>query len=220
MIVLLIIYLLLFAFLMATVYIERFEKYHTLAKTAASLGFIAVAVYGWLQSGDTRFFLTMIPALLFCLAGDFFLSLPSADEFGLGFIAGLLTFAIGHLLFLVAFLKMAPIVWPELLFPLVMVALVYLVTRSPRFDVGNFTIPVLIYGFLVAWTFSRSVVILLDAGIAARTLCLLVGSLLFMVSDIVLLFVYFYEKKFSWMSFVNLSTYYGGMFLLALSIYF
>lgn len=220
MVLLLLIYILLFAFLIGTVYIERLESYHTIAKTAASLGFVAVAIYGYIQSGDTRFFFAMLPALLLCLGGDFFLSLPSADDFGIGFFAGLITFTLGHIAFLVVFILMTPITWYEFILPLLLVIVIFLVTRGPGFDLGNLTIPILLYGFLVAWTFSRSGVIILALGLTGRTICLFFGSLLFMISDIILLFVYFYEQDFSWMSFVNLASYYSGMFLLAASIYF
>lgn len=220
MLVLLILYAVLFLILMGTVYLEPLKRYHTLAKTANSLGYVAVAIYGYVQSGDSNLFFSMLPAFVLCLLGDFFLSLPSADDYGVGFIAGLVSFALGHVMFLVAFIKMTPIVWPELIFPALMVIIVYIITRGPGFEMGSMTIPVLIYALLASWTFSRTVVIMLEFGLTGRTLCLLAGAFLFMFSDIVILFIYFYNKEYKWSSFLNLFTYYLGLFLLAASIYF
>lgn len=218
--ILFILYTLLFIFLMATVYMDPLKKYHTIAKTLNSIGYIIVSIYGYFYSGNAAFFLTMLPAFLFCLLGDFFLSLPSTDENGLGFYAGLISFALGHILFLAAFVKLTPVVWFELIIPIGMVLIFYFITRSPNFEMGNMTTPVLVYGFLVVWTFIRSVMIVFDFGITGRTLSLCLGSLLFMVSDIIILFIYFYKIEYKWLIFANLSIYYLGMFLLAASIYF
>jgi len=219
---LLVIYLLLFSFLIATTYVERIKRYRPLAKTATSLVFIAVAIYGFVVTGDSGFFYSMIPALVFCLFGDIFLSLPSADDTGWAFYAGVGSFAAAHILFLIAFWKLAPFSLYELIFPIVLVIVVFILTKIMDFDFGNnvILVIVLIYGFLVAWTFSRSVAVFFYMGMGERTLALLAGSFLFMLSDIFLLFIYFYKKKFQWMPFVNLACYYSGMFLLALSISF
>ena len=52
-----------------------------------------------------------------------------------------------------------------------------------------------------------------NAGVAVVTL----GSFLFMISDISILFLYFYKNKSRKVHLFNLTTYYVGIFLLAVS---
>lgn len=220
MILLIIIYICLFLFLISTNYFEPLKKYHTFAKTLNSIGYIATAIYSYTVSKDSSFFFRMLPAFILCLLGDIFLSLPNGGKRGGWFYAGFISFALAHIVMPVAIISLADINPLEFILPVIMVIAVYVITRGPNFDMGNFTIPILIYGFLVAWTFSRSVVVMLQLGMSGRGIMLFAGSLLFMISDIIILFIYFYKKKVWWSSFANLFTYYSGMFLLAASIYF
>lgn len=211
-------YTILFIFFIATDYIKPWKKYHLFCKTLNSIGFILTSTWAMFQSGHTAFYFAMLPAFLFCLAGDFFLAVDSPrykDQF---FIAGLLSFLVGHICFLWTYHLIAPVAWYDFLFPIAMVFVTSYIIRKPGMHMNGASIPVMIYSFFVTMLFSKSVTMAFTTGFTHRNLLLMIGSFFFLISDFVLMFNIFYIRKFKWGPFLCGIFYYYGMFLLALSI--
>ncbi len=152
--------------------------------------------------------------LIFCLGGDVFLALPREKMFRFG----LVSFLMGHLFYVAAFLYLAGInqwTFIGLAISLIVSSGVFLWLRS---HLGSMKIPVIFYIIVItamvvgAWT-------VLAAGeltLSGRML-VFIGALGFYFSD---LFVA--RQRFLKAEFVNrlmgLPLYYGGQFLLAFSV--
>ncbi|MFR8428874.1 MAG: lysoplasmalogenase family protein [Roseburia inulinivorans] len=70
--------------------------------------------------------------------------------------------------------------------------------------------------FFIAYLFAKSMHIAVSIPDMRHIVCA-VGSFLFMISDISILFLYFYKNKSRKVHLFNLTTYYVGIFLLAIS---
>jgi len=218
MVILLICYTLAFIFLIATSYVESLAKYRVLAKLINSIGFIVVATYGKFMTGQNEVYFTMLPAFILCLCGDVLLALDDPKGTQKCFTAGLFSFLLGHIVFVWAFTMRVPFSLYELILPVSMVIVTAFLVRMEHMNVGKLRGCVLIYSFFVAMLFSKAISLVLVNGTSLSNILLLIGSLLFLISDAIILFLCFYEKKHKLVKFYNLLTYYAGMFLIALSL--
>jgi uncharacterized membrane protein YhhN len=185
---------------------------NVVTKAAASLLFIAAAVvqphplpsyYRWILFG-----------LVFCLGGDVFLALPGKKMF----LAGLVSFLLGHVLYVVALFQLVslgPWFWAGL--PVVAVVSGFTYYWLCPY-LGKMTIPVLVYIFAISVMLCAAwAVIGMDGLPVCGRLVIFTGALLFFVSD---LFVA--RQRFLVNTHLNrligLPMYYAGQFLLAFSV--
>lgn len=151
----------------------------------------------------------IITGLVFSLAGDVFLMLPS-DRF----LAGLVAFLIAHLFYIAAFLsEISALTWWPLV-PLVIYGIViYIIVAS---SLGKLKLPVLIY----------VVVILIMAWLAwerwsqtgqSGALLAFAGAVLFVISDTILAINRF-RGAFKLSRALNLTTYFAAQWLIASSV--
>ncbi len=152
----------------------------------------------------------IVVALLFSLAGDIFLMLPS-DKF----IQGLASFLIAHVFYIMAFTSgFGPYLeWPYLI-PAAIYAVLFLWVLLPK--TGKLKVPVLIYSLVLLvflWQAIGRFFYLADNS----SLYILIGSILFVASDSVLAYVRF-VKSYKFSEAFILSTYWAAQIFLALSI--
>jgi len=152
----------------------------------------------------------IVVALLFSLAGDIFLMLPS-DKF----IQGLASFLIAHVFYIMAFTSgFGPYLeWPYLI-PAAIYAVLFLWILLPK--TGKLKVPVLIYSLVLLvflWQAIGRFFYLADNS----SLYILIGSILFVASDSVLAYVRF-VKSYKFSEAFILSTYWAAQVFLALSI--
>jgi uncharacterized membrane protein YhhN len=148
--------------------------------------------------------------LVCSLAGDIFLMLPS-DQF----IAGLVSFLIAHVFYIVAFTSQNGfhMTWP-FLFMIVLLAGIILQVILPR--VGRLAGPVILYmvGILMMlWQALERWYVSPDIG----TLLAVAGAALFVFSDFTLAYNRF-VSPFRSARFLNLTTYFAAQWCLALSV--
>jgi uncharacterized membrane protein YhhN len=149
--------------------------------------------------------------LLFSLAGDVWLMLP-----GEHFLAGLVSFLLAHLCYVVAFVtEDTPRGLYESLIPLTIIAGLLLIYLRPGLP-PNLKWPVVAYvAVIVAMTalaISRAATFLTSNALLAA-----VGALFFMASDSVLA-VERFRRPFYWAKAAVLSTYFLAQTLIALSV--
>ena len=149
---------------------------------------------------------------------------------------GMLAFGIGHVLYLTSMAIRFPgyemnVLWSALI-SIAVVAVMFCVTIfALKMQFGKFLIPSIIYAFLLCWFVVMSVMYVKPAGASASSIVLLVGSILFVISDMVLSMTYFskpedYQRQGALnpesrlMIIVNHVTYYLAQFLIALSLLF
>jgi uncharacterized membrane protein YhhN len=148
--------------------------------------------------------------LLFSLAGDVFLMLPS-DRF----VPGLVSFLVAHLFYIAAFGSVAGVSFTAAaIVPFVLYGAVLLRILWPH--LGRLKLPVAVYAavlLVMAWQAAEQYLAVRDV----RSLLALVGAALFVVSDSVLAFNRF-AGRFHWAQALVLSTYFAAQWLIALSV--
>ena len=151
----------------------------------------------------------ILAGLVFSLAGDVFLMLPS-DQF----MAGLVSFLIAHLFYIAAFTvgKRINLSWsvvPFLIYGVIMYAVLHPYLGAMRLPVLAYVAVILIMGWQACnrWNFSRN----------TFTLLAFLGAVLFIFSDTVLALNKFREH-FEAARALNLSTYFTAQWMIALSI--
>ncbi|MCA9970016.1 MAG: lysoplasmalogenase [Anaerolineales bacterium] len=166
----------------------------------ALLGAGTPAVYKWL----------IVAGLLFCLGGDVFLMLPARY-----FLYGLVSFLIGHLLYIAAFVADAGLTFSGWLLPLLLFGGgVYALLHA---HLGKMRGPVIVYItaiLLMAWQAIGRWALLDGTG----PLLAAVGACLFVLSDATLALDRF-RQKFHAARVIVLTTYWAAQACIALSVW-
>jgi uncharacterized membrane protein YhhN len=156
----------------------------------------------------------LLTGLVFSLAGDVFLMLPS-DRF----VAGLTSFFVGHVFYVAAFAADAGPMDAFVREPLLLLAMLaasaglYAYLRS---GLGDMKLPVVVYGVAIAAMAWQAMARWNETGqLGALLACS--GALLFVVSDSVLA-VNRFRRSFGAAQAVVLATYFSAQCLIALSI--
>ncbi|MBN1827728.1 MAG: lysoplasmalogenase [Deltaproteobacteria bacterium] len=186
---------------------------HVLAKALLSSLFILAAV---LQTGLRPSYGTFILAGLFsCFCGDVLLALPGRKVF----LAGLLSFLIGHVWYIFAFATIAQL-WTSVAAPvsIIVVSGGYAVYRWLKPSVGSMNMPVILYIVVISAMViaAFSVLAASEAGMQGRVMAF-AGAVCFYISDIFVARNRFIKKEFI-NRLAGLPLYYTGQFLLAFSI--
>ncbi len=172
-------------------------------------------ILAWsLQPAKSETFADLIlVALLFCLAGDVLLALGSRKTF----LAGLVSFLIGHVVYAAAFFKITQVGTPMAVGVIMLVAVAALVWRWLQPHLGDMETPVLAYIVIISTMVCAAVGVAANATLPKTAqLGILAGAVLFYVSDIFVARQQFVtDAHFNRQ--VGLPMYYGGQFLLAFS---
>ena len=184
---------------------HHFNRY-TAVKAAVSCGFLVIAATEYLLGGHTAdaYFRGLLPCFVLCLAGDVLLGLANnhAGFFGRWFLPGGPRFTL----------------W-DAAAPLAALAVTAACARHKRFKLRrmHMELPALAYSLCVGLMCARGTAFGFACG-GRRGALAAVGAALFLISDAVLLFVYFYVRPRKALRAVNLAAYYLGMLCLALSV--
>lgn len=161
--------------------------------------------------GYFRFLLT---GLIFCAGGDLFLALPQKSMF----MAGLVSFLLGHVFYIAAFFHAAQLnvwTWVGTVVAIVASGWVYVWLRP---HLGKMNLPVIIYILVITAMVSGAFSILGDSRIhLAGRILVFAGALLFYISDIFVARHRFLKKEF-FNRLIGLPLYFTGQFILAFSI--
>jgi len=184
-----------------------------LTKPFLSLLFIAAALTG--PEGDPAYFRMVLAGLICCLAGDvcliFFFSRPL-------FLAGLVAFLTGHILYTVAFFQKAPPGLSTWIIGVCTAAVSGTVFAWLRPHLGRMRLPVVAYMVIITAMVIGAASLLKDegSGVPGRSLTF-TGALLFYVSDIFVARHRFVAKAYV-NRLVGLPLYYAAQFMIAFSI--
>lgn len=203
--------------------VEKKEKYVSavVLKGLASCFFITLGLLGFLDSPGTFSRLIFI-GLIFGGIGDVCLNLRLIFKDGKKiFLAGIVAFLVGHILYLVALIAETA---PKTLI-ISLVAGVVAAVALLAWIFANITAQKV---FKIFGIFYVGAVVLMTAVSVGRvvenfnisSLIYMIGAVLFTLSDIILIFNMFSEKKAAWMRPTNLTLYYLGQLLIAFSLFF
>ena len=176
-------------------------------KTAASISFTLLGAVCLVQTGVSIYGILVLAALMLGCIGDIFLQIPKGGD-GC-FIAGLIAFLLGHLVYIAAFAVKTGLLWIQPVAAVVLFAAVMVLLRLLRADFGAQKALVYAYAAVIAVMMGCALTVGPMASIAAA---------LFVVSDLVLALIRFAGKTRKGMTLINLVTYYTAQIMLALSV--
>ena len=137
----------------------------------------------------TDYSILILAALVFGVLGDFFLSYNKEKHF----LAGVLFFAIGHIVYSCAFLFAGGIKAKDCIFLILISATVLYIPVfciiKTKINLKKMELPFLIYSLILVFSFVCGIVrgvLLMKNGNYLQGICLIAGSILFITSDIVL----------------------------------
>jgi uncharacterized membrane protein YhhN len=171
-----------------------------------------------LQPGPpTTYDFLILTGLCFSLLGD--LALVWKDE-RRPFMLGLAAFLVAQILYGVAFTLVTGFSgWDLLIFATLFLGPV-VAYRFLDMDVGRMKIPVIAYVLVIAFMFAKALSALYLGGIPRPAAWLAIfGAGLFYASDALLALFKFHRRQITAFRVANLTSYYIGQFLLALSIF-
>lgn len=194
---------------------------YTFFKLMTSLCFVGIACYAAILGGLPALFFFLLPGFWLAVAGDYLLGIAhsSEDYKGKEFLAGTIMFMLAHAAFYFALSTIQDISLLDFAFPVVFSTGMLFVLRHKPFSLGKMLIPGLVYTFFVALLLSKGAMLVIFDGGSSRNLLILFGGLFFLISDGVLLFMYFHISPKKNLGAINLGTYYGAMAMLGLCIY-
>jgi uncharacterized membrane protein YhhN len=195
-------------------YAEKKGSLHgkLLTKPFLSALFICAAVFQ--PHPAARYYGLLLAGLTLCLGGDLFLALPGQKMFRVG----LISFLLGHILYIFAFSRLADMnSWTATAAVGTLMAGIFIYRRLRR-GLGDMRVPVIFYIIVISLMLCSAASVAGDAVLAAQgRAAVAAGALLFYISD---LFVA--RQRFVRAGFVNrligLPLYYTGQFLLAFSV--
>lgn len=203
--------------------VEHREKYvpAVLLKGCASVMFVLLGYLGFQAASDASFAKLVFLGLCFGALGDVLLNLRflSKAHGQKIFLLGIAAFLTGHILYLLALIPLSD----NLLICLIIGALVAAALLAYIFKTLSVKIAFKIFGI-----FYIGAVVLMTAVAIGNFISLpdtnrilyAIGAVLFTISDVVLIFNTFGSAtKFS-MRIMNLSFYYAGQLMIALSLFF
>ena len=181
-------------------------------KTPLSILFVAAALI--LPHPNQSYFNWVLAGLVWGLIGDVCLALKGNNAFR----AGLISFLLGHIMYVVAFLGLTrPLEW---LTPghLLIVAVSLGVFWWLRPHLGSMLVPVCLYLVVISVMMAAAWVAFLNPELAPKgAWALFLGALCFYISDIFVARDRFVKSQFL-NRIVGLPLYYGGQFLIAFSV--
>lgn len=212
-------YTVIIAGLLVVVRKQDLRKYYIAAKTLSSLAFVGVLFVAGAVSEQIHQFWLMLPAFLFCFGGDVLMAFYNRYRKKIHFIMGLSIFLVGHLCFARWLCWRGKITVIDIVLSLIAVLLCYGLTGLEKIHTGRLRPFILIYAFFIGFVCVKGVHLWINNQTAAGAM-IAAGGFLFLLSDISILFLYFYKSRGNRIQVFNLLTYYYGMLLLAFSLFF
>ena len=178
----------------------------------------------WLGTGAVSAgFLLLLTALLLCMGGDILLGLANRTKTvrAKPFAGGAFSFLLAHIFFCLLLYSRVPPSGFDLLLPLLLVGVLFLLGRADLVRLKKMWPLGYSYTFIVGLMACKAVQAATLLWQTAPLAGLLIGGggILFLVSDIILLFLYFGTTRRKWMRYANLSTYYLGIYCIAITAY-
>ncbi len=176
------------------------------------MGFLNLAYIYLTKAKDLKFSAIMFAGLFFAMLGDIILEIE--------FIVGAALFAVGHILFFFAYCNLYDFGLKDLIFgAIIFVPAVLFITLAPIFNFGETLMEIVcvVYAIIISVMVGKSIANLIKER-NLKNVLILIGSILFFFSDLMLLLNIFASLgKIT--GILCLATYYPAECLLALSIF-
>ncbi len=205
----------------AFIYIENKKDFvkAVILKGSASFCFVLIGYLGHKNAG-TGFSSLIVYGLIMGMIGDILLNLRHVfpNQGQKIFLLGILIFLVGHILYLIALLPLSPNPLPWIILGAILAAiLLAYIFKTMEVKTAFKIFGVVYVGAVVIMAF-----VALGNLLALRSMdriLFAIGALAFMASDIILIFNTFGNSSKLSMRIANLSLYYAGQLLIALSLF-
>lgn len=195
------------------IFIPHKSSFHDLLfKSLSSAGFLIMAVFIMKQGYDETYMWLMLAGLFLGAMGDVFLALPycypkKKDVF---FLLGLTSFLLGHMVYAAA-LYHTDMVGSAVSLGIAVIGgiLMILLLKKLGTDFEKMMFPSMLYAMVILFMECQALSWLL-ADMNAYSVILNIGSLLFVLSDLVLVFILFHDLDTPPMRRLNLTLYYAA----------
>ena len=204
-------FLIIYSFIFTSIYMVIFFK------ACASICFVLMAFFSYKRHPkDSIFFKSIFCGLIFCLFGDILITMSYIPVF---FLLGIICFFICHLLFINGFFRKVPFNHKDiLLFFIIYIPFTLFISINKYFSFNGYYFLVLIYSMVLTLMLSKSFsLITLEIHNKSAIYSLIISTLMFSLSDFILLFILFSPYSSSILMLLNLFTYYIGQGILALN---
>jgi len=195
-----------------------------LYKTLTSFLFVAVAFASFMVNpgtGVAEFAMLIMMGLICGLIGDILLDLKIMykESSSLYQHGGMVAFLVGHLFYLAALIIYFGFNWMPVLIALALAIIIAGVSKFIlKFNFAEHTINTYAYSFILSYMMTQACYAAITQGFTACTVLLAAGSILFLLSDLVLVMTYYDNKDSRPFIAVNHVLYYAAEFTIALSI--
>lgn len=219
-----IIYIIVLIYLLITAK-KRGENYIKV-KMSLSILFVLTSVATYLlgSRNDGKRFTFLFLALLFCLIGDFFLGQVDFDIFSNTkcFKYGVVSFSIAHIFFSVMFYLFIGFELTNFILPIILMFAVHFLEKFNLIEVRQLKFIITIYAAIIGIMATMAIKVALYGNLQSTYGMLTkIGAILFLLSDLILAFLYFGKmKNKEKLRVFNLSTYYLGCYILALTAFY
>ena len=212
-------YSLVFAGLIAVVIHAEWKKHYIWVKALGSLAFVLVLFLCAHFSGEVHQFWLLLPAFFCCFVGDILMAAYNRFRKRVHFMMGLGTFLVGHLCFARWLCSIQQFFMSDLIIPVLSVLFAWYLVSLKSVHTGRLKPFIILYAFFVALVLTKGMgLVLVSPSVASIMVAL--GTAMFFVSDVSIVFLYFRKRKGVSVHVFNLVTYYYGMFLLASHLLF
>lgn len=186
-------------------------------KTIPSVLFVLCGVLNFiyvfkLEQRNKVFKYLMLIGLIFACLGDIVL----IDYF----VIGAILFAIGHIFFFISYSVLQKIKLRDILIALGIFLVSLIVILVPQiFDFGEMLPVVIVYAFIISFMLGKAISNVIEKEYRFENIWIMIGSILFFLSDLMLLFNVFTDISIVF-DIICLILYYPAEFILASSIYY
>lgn len=184
-------------------------------KSITSVVFVAIGVinfvYAMRTKSNLKYPTIMLVGLVFAMLGDIVLEIE--------FIIGAVLFAIGHICFIIAYCSINKFSYKDLICGMcIFIPSLLFIILAPIFDYQNITMEILVivYALIISLMVGKALSNVLQNANSV-TITALIGSIMFFLSDLMLLLNVFAGLPV--VGILCLALYYPAEFLLAYSIY-
>ena len=204
--ILLVLYIL---FLFLALY-HRNKSTYIYFKTLTSLTFVTIGIYyGYLSQN-----FMLVPTLIGFLIGDIML----ATKLRRSFIYGMGGFFLADVWLVSRLYGLKPVSVFDFILPVVVIIFVMIISKKPKMHLGHYKKPMYGYGTILSLAVSNSVGCYLLYG-TRNYLFLAVGMIFYFVSDLLLMFQYFYKTEYrDYLKIAKMLFYFAGAYLIAYSM--
>ena len=189
------------------------KQYYVKVKMLCSISFILIGFVYAAVSSHWAYYVQLLPTLIFCALGDFFMGCYQIRRYARNMILGIGCFLMAHICLLLLLYSIIPAFsWWNILFPVIALFVLCLQKKMLHMHYGKLWAPVLIYCIFLSFDFAKSLeIMILRPCISSAWIA--VGGLFFFISDYTLNFCYFHKmnskKKAVILNLVNLGSYFG-----------